>query len=50
MYLYLPISDTPVNFVSTQYFEIYVAVHPISDVPVYYVLTWYLVPCYSTDL
>ena len=34
--------------VPTQYFEIYVAVHPISDVPVNCVPTQYLAPRYGT--
>ena len=36
--------------VPTQYFEIYVAVHPISDVPVNCVPTQYLAPRYGTVL
>ena len=36
--------------VPTQYFEIYVAVHPISDVPVNCVPTQYLAPRYGTDV
>ena len=35
--------------VPTQYFEIYVAVHPISDVPVNCVPTQYLAPRYGND-
>ena len=34
--------------VPTQYFKIYVAVHPISDVPVNCVPTKYLAPRYGT--
>ena len=36
--------------VPTQYFEIYVAVHPISDVPVNCVPTQYLAPRYGTGV
>ena len=46
-------TSNKVNFskcdVPTQYFEIYVAVHPISDVPVNCVPTQYLAPRYGTE-